>query len=524
MSYMLRQFNRDFELHVGHHTESVALLDARTERAWTYGQMEALTRRLAAFLLHRGALPGQPVVSLLPNGVEQLSFFLATIRQGIDFCPLTPQMSARETARFTKMMSPAVCLLPEHVEPSVRETLEEAGIPIATIVTDGRFQWLKEPFPEGPGHSLALGRASSRLYVATSGTTAEPKVLVIPADTLWSSAVAFAQQHSFLDSNSRFYNVLPMSYLGGLFNLGLIPLAVGGSVVICDSFSAASFLSFWNEVERWGVNLLWLTPTMVRGLLAMRQRMRDPEAPLSNRSIRAAFLGMAPIDLNTKQLFEQEFGFPLLENYGLSETTFIATETMEHRSQRVEGSVGKILTYVEVRFSQSEREIEVRSPFLCEGTLSPSGKVPLGLTEDRFFKTGDLGHLEGDGTLALRGRIRDIVKKGGYLVSLREMECVAMGFPGIAEAVAVGVPHDFYGEDAVLFVRLKADALSGGRPARSLLMDLRSWMASELPRFKWPSRVIVTEEFPRTLSGKVKKQILGQRLADNDSFIETVRV
>lgn len=512
MNVASRSFAFDFEQRVQRRSDAVAVVDARTNRQWSYGELDILTGRLLGLLSSSRVHPSRPVVSLLPNGVEQFFFFLAALRGQLDFAPLSPQMSGAETVRFAQMLEAGLCLVPEHLEPSVRAALERAGLRLLSIATDGRLDWLEETPPEP--FSLPPRQAqSSRLYVATSGTTAEPKMVILRADTLWSSGCAFVQQHRFLDAQSRFYNVLPMSYLGGLFNLGLIPLATGGSVVIAESFSGASLLSFWSEVKRCSVNVLWLTPTMVRGLLAMKSRMRQEKAHLENSGLHASFLGMAPIDGKTKQQFEQEFGVPLLENYGISETTFLTTETLETRFRRREGSVGEILPFVEVRFAQGRTgEMQVRTPFLCEGYLEAGESKPLSLTPDGFFKTGDLGALGETGSLILRGRLKDIIKKGGYLICLQELEAVAQQHPGVAEAAAVGIPHDFYGEDAVVFVRWWPQAQTGQAAAQDPLADFRSWLIGRLPRFKWPCRVVAVDEFPRTMSGKVKKRLLAERL------------
>lgn len=525
---LLRTFNADFDRQVRRTPDGVVAVDARTERFWTYAELDRITRRLVAFLASRGSGSGRPIVSLLPNGMEQLFMFVAALRGGLGFAPLSPQVTLTERVRFAQMVGAVGCLVPQYAEASVYAGLKGAGVQPISIVTDGQFEWLEDSVGHQDQYS-GLGQRPSSLYIATSGTTADPKMLVINGDTLWSSAVAFTQTHRFLDASARFYNVLPMSYLGGLFNLGLIPLASGGSVVVSDAFSGASLLTFWSEAERFEVNVLWLTPTMARGFLAIRRRVVSAGEPtLMGPRIRAVLLGMAPIDLATKRLFEQEFGVPLIENYGISETTFLATETLESQSHRVEGSVGQILPYVQLRFAERTdgeesaslyREIEVRSPFCCEGYLLPGGREALPMTEDGWFRTGDLGRMDEGGLLVLRGRLRDIIKKGGYLVSLRELECLAELHPLVAEAVAVGIPHEFYGEDAVLFIRLTRHAIAEEGSAKQQLAQFRSWLTSELPRFKWPARVIVVEEFPRTSTGKAKKHALARQLDGKETFL-----
>ena len=116
----------------------------------------------------------------------------------------------------------------------------------------------------------------------------------------------------------------------------------------------------------------------------------------------------------------------------------------------------------------------------------------------------DLGQLVRDSTLVLGGRIRDIIKKGGYYVSLREIEVIAQSHEAVSEATAVDMPHDFYGECYVLFVRLE-DREGDIEVSTS---DLRNWMTNALSRQKWPEDIVVVEDFPRTPSGKIEKRRL----------------
>ena len=113
---------------------------------------------------------------------------------------------------------------------------------------------------------------SSQIFVLSGGTTAEPKVVVIDADRLWSAGCAFVDHHEFLDPDCRFYNIMPMSYLGGLFNLGLITNGAQARTVIAEPFSGLAILRLWRNCERFGINVLWLVPTVARALVQAANR------------------------------------------------------------------------------------------------------------------------------------------------------------------------------------------------------------------------------------------------------------
>jgi acyl-CoA synthetase (AMP-forming)/AMP-acid ligase II len=383
------------------------------------------------------------------------------------------------------------------------------------VPLDGEFSWC-----DSTGPAAAPPPSPARIYLTTSGSTGDPRALVIDGDRLWSSGRAFCGVHDFLDSGARFFNILPMSYLGGLFNLGLIPLAAGASVVIAPAFSGRSFLSFWQDVERCDVNVLWLVPTIVRGLLSIAERTRRHDAVPGVPGVHACFIGTAPLDLATKEQFETLFDIPVLENYGLSETTFLTSETLDTPSPRQEGSVGAVLPYVELDFAAAQTDepvapdnsslfhVRAKTPFMFLGYLTAGGALDAEVDDAGFLATGDLGELVQDGLLVLGGRLRDIIKKGGYLVPLREIETLAERHPAVEEAIAVGLAHDFYGESYNLLLRL-----ADGGESDTAIDDFGAWLRSSLVRYKWPEAVSAVTDVPRTASGKVRKHFLAEQIA-----------
>jgi acyl-CoA synthetase (AMP-forming)/AMP-acid ligase II len=504
-------FQREFERLTVERAEAPALIDARSGTLWTYSDLASLTDRAAAFLAANGAGEGKTVVTLLPNSVDTLVLFLGALRAGVHVAPLSPQAKARDVRSWFELVDPALCV---HTA-SVQSVVEEAGaLPKpqqAVIDTGGQLDWL--------GSASAMVAAStsrdpSRLFLYTSGTTGEPKALVFDSDRLWAAARAFAMHHEFLDADSRFFNILPMFYLGGLFNLGMIPLCLGGSVVIADAFSGRSYLRFWREVEKFEINVLWLVPTILRGLLRLAGHGPPPKGG-SREQIKGCFLGTAPADLPLKERFEETFGIPLLENYGLSETNFITSETLQSQARRILGSVGEVLPFVQLRCVPSHPdsgdhlpgEIEAKTPYLFLGYLRGNGQIECPITVDGYFATGDLGHVNEQGTLLYEGRTRDIVKKGGHMIVLREIEVLAEEHPLIEEASAIPIDHEFFGEDYVLAVRVRSQA-GDGDP----LAALQTWLKGELAQFKWPGDIVERTEFPRTMSGKIVKRRLAEEI------------
>lgn len=510
---IINSFCNDLSIYCKENPEQTAIIDQKTGYECSYGHLWDLVLRFSSLMTASGVCPGDRVFSTLPDSFEQMIVFLSSLWLGLEFCPLSINLSADELVRSLSLYRPDVGIIPSDVDDVEyaslkRYTNKQILIPIP--LRSGIESWL--PVTQR-GIPSSIGSAG-RLLLFTSGTTSEPKAIVLNGDKLWSSARAWSSYHDILDADSRFYNFLPMSYLGGLFNLGLIPLACHGSFVISGGVTGSSFLRIWPEINDNRVDTLWFPPTILRGLLTIYKERRGDKNKLINP--RVCFLGMSPATILEKEQFEEVFNIPVLENFALSETTFLTSERLGASNQRQQGSVGTVLPWVELRLEpldedMAKTEIQVRTPFLFEGYLDPGGEVILPITSDGFFKTGDLGVLS-DNLLVLKGRSKEIIKKAGFLVGLQEIEEIAYQNQAILMAVAVGIPHEFYGESSILCVQVNC---SEGF-YQEILDTLVELITTKMARFKWPDRIVVVDNFPTTESGKVQKWVVSGWLDSNE--------
>jgi len=506
-------FRRELARVLNINRDRVFAIDARSMKQLTYAEFSELVDRFSALFRSRGLAAGDSIISLLPNSVEQLAVIIATMRDGYGFAPLAPQTTTVEVKRFALLVRAKLCLHSTSSSSGVVDLLDRLELDHIVAPLGMDFSWLPKKAADTPGQSATA--PVGRLYLGTSGTTGEPKAMVIDPASLWASAKAFAAKHDFIDPSSRFFNILPMSYLGGLFNLGLIPLAAGASTCIDEPFSGRSTLSFWNDIQRMEINTLWLVPTMINSLLQMTERKSKGGSRNGTRypKVRASLLGTAPIELNVKERFENAFGIPLIENYALSETTFLSTETIGSRFDRIPGSTGHVLDYVDLEIRHDAAasgaqdadtaagEIAVRTPYAFIGYLNADGSMDIPFDDRGFLMTGDIGYVDPNGNLIIVGRVKDIIKKGGLVVSLPEIDRVATECDGVSAAAAVPVKHAFYGEDVALaIVPADPDADAG-----VLIEKVRQHMMNNLIRYKWPSTITVVDALPATASGKIKR-------------------
>ena len=468
---------------------------------YSYKDTYKLIERYVAFFKKNGLKPGDTIATVLPNSPEAILAYFAADAYGLSYAPLPCTASEREYNNWNNLTKPSFYI--------VKKGILDFDLTVSNIEveTDGTFDWLPA---EAPGFDLD-DSLNPKVYLLTSGTTGTPKAMQIDMNKLWSAGYAFASHYDIIASGVRFWNYLPMSYLGGLYNLAMIPLCCKGSFVISEPFSGKTMLNFWNFVKKYEITAIWFVPSIVRGLLKIYSLVGSKYADLY-KSIRVSFLGTAPIDNAVKEEFEASFGIHLYENFALSETTFLTAETASNIRFREQSSVGECLPYVEIKLKPIEaventNEIWVKTPYLFDGYLDADGSLLLDVDEDGFFNSKDLGYYNEDGQLVLAGRSRDIIKKGGLFVSLVEVENLVSGIDYVDEVTAVPIKHDFYGEAYVLCVIFKKQD-----DIDHQIETLRKFLTESIVPYKLPEKIVSMKEFPRTASGKIQKKEIAANL------------
>lgn len=488
-------FAEDFKLLCEEKKDDIMMVYQQgTERTnYAYGEVYGLVKRFISFCRNHGLKQGDTIVSIMPNSPEAVICFFAALVGGMNYAPLPPAVSRREYDNWIGLVHPALVIKKEGT------VGDASSVQVFQCKCDGNMSWL--PSEE----DFLVNCQTAHIYLMTSGTTGTPKAMSINADKLWSSGKAFVRFYQIEETSCRFWNYLPMSYLGGLYNLALVPLCCKGSFVISEPFSGKTILNYWKFVMDNEITALWLVPSIVQGLLKIARLAGAQNIPHCAQTVKIAFLGTAPVQLEVKEEFEQIFGIRLYENFALSESTFLTGEDHSSAGCREQGSVGRIMPYVSVKTVPMEAEngigmIWVKTPFLFDGYLAEDGSMSISLDDDGYFNTQDLGYITEKGILVLAGRNRDIIKRGGQFISLNEIETVVGKMPLIEEAATVPVKHDFYGEVYVLCVifRQKEDI-------ERQKEQLRAWMLDNFVSYKLPDKICVCCSFPRTASGKIRK-------------------
>jgi malonyl-CoA/methylmalonyl-CoA synthetase len=230
----------------------------------------------------------------------------------------------------------------------------------------------------------------------------------------------------------------------------------------------------------------------------------------STSHIRLFVCGSAPLLAETHREFLQRTGHAILERYGMTETLINTSNLYE--GPRIPGSVGKALPGVAIRLAERESTglepaahgvgaIEVAGPNVFAGYWRDPDKTRAEFSADGWFKTGDVGRIDGEGYLHIVGRAKDLVISGGYNVYPKEVEAELDALNGVVESAVFGVPHPDFGEGVTAVV---VGELGASLSERAIIEAVQERLA----RYKVPKRVLIVDELPRNAMGKVQKNAL----------------
>jgi long-chain acyl-CoA synthetase len=496
---------------------NVFLVDANTGREITYGEFHLLACAVASDLARRGVRKGDRVAVVVPNGCELAVLYFACIYLGAVVVPINPLLSANDV-RFILSNSKTKAVVTTQSLSGLMRTLHSNVIEVTNYGDTSEHSRpvdLLSIWQSSPGHAFVpLEDASADDPIAimyTSGTSAKPKGLVHKIGSMFRNALAFADMQR-IDKDSRFYLTLSMAYMGGFYNLLILPFLCGASVVVDRVFDARSSLGFWEKAKRNNVNTLWFAPTVMSILLRMDRGHLGED--FCRTSVRHAFVGFAPLSLKVKNEFEGRYGLRLIENYGLSETLFVSARA---QNTVAEGYVGEAIPGVEVRIANDDGvpvspgvdgEIQILTPDLMAGYLDSEGDLRE-VNASSWFSTGDIGRIDHEGSLFVTGRKKDLIIRGGINISPAAIEDVLMQLEGVAEVAVVSMPHEFYGEDVVAVLKLQPSI-----QLESILDALIACAKRNLAQYQQPARYLIMDEFPRTANGKVQKSRIRDFVAE----------
>ena len=462
-----------------------------------YGEMRDEVERAAEVLAAAGVERGRAVSIALPNGAEFLTVFLAAARAGAIAAPLNPAYTADEFEFYMRDADAQLAIVPRGEHPA-RRAAEGLGIPTldATLDAKGRTTLWRG------GVSLAARKDAEppspddvALFLHTSGTTSRPKGVPLTHANLAASLKNIGDTYALSPDDAAMV-VMPLFHVHGLIGVALSTLRTGGRAALPDRFSASRF---WDVQRETGATWYSAVPTIHQILL---MRADGDGAPRESfRFIRSCSAALAP---SVFAELEERFGAPVLEAYGMTEAAHQMTSNPLPPGERRPGTVGRG-TGVDIGVMDDGDAL--LSPGATGEVVIRGANVTLGYRDNPqanaesfsngWFRTGDQGTLDPDGTLTLTGRIKELINRGGEKISPLEVDAALLQHPAVAEAVCFGLPDAKYGETVHAAVTLSADCSED---------DIRAFCGERLAEFKIPDRVHLIETLPRTATGKIQRR------------------
>lgn len=444
---------------------------------FTYGQVYANASKLAEGWRAQGVHKGDTVAFILPNCEGYLIAYLACAVGGFIANPIVFELLEDSIDYIIDLAGPKLVVRDE-------PTLDQA-LPVPDDFT----------FDAEPGKAF--------VNIFSSGTTGSPKGICHSLGAIIGNAGSFAAL-SGMDRNTRLYHALPMAYMAGFQNTMICPLLAGGRIVLGPGFSPASAIDFWRRPIEDNVNFLILTPSVAA---ALSRLSRDPDIIEKLAGIERIQTTAGQLTSGIRQQFMKTFGKPLQDCYGVTELGGPFT-TQSPEDAVSEDDVGRVLPELDISVlsdSASEGELWIKTPFVMLGYLTKQGLEPPVLS-DGFMATGDVAEFK-DGKLAITGRTKDMIIKGGINVAPISIENTISRIAGVKDVAVIGVKHEFWGE--IIVACVQPDSMEN---ANALKLTVQNTCAQNLAAIHRPDQITIVDAFPRAINGKIQKHLLRQEI------------
>lgn len=481
---------------------------------FTYAQTHDRAARLAGALLAAGLRKDDRVAGLMRNSREIVEFYIACGLAGVIGVAINAMSTAREVDRILVDCGATAILTEARLLERVPPSAQLAAMRLRVVAQQDQAP------PGWETYDALIARAQPAparddtspddpaMMIYSSGTTGAPKGILLRHSALVLNAQMTLEVLG-TGSTDRYLAILPMfSSFGHSFDF-LQTGIVRASTVLLEQFDERQAIDC---IERLGVSFVAGVPTMFA-------RMFEPTniAGRDISSLRLIDVGGGPVAPTLKQMLEEDFGLQVVESYGLTEISPVASVQRPGGDNSI-GSCGAPLPGIEVRVialdgtpapTGEAGELQFRSPTLMIGYWNQPEATDAAL-EDGWLHSGDVGKIDEHGRIHILDRTKDMIVSNGFNVYPKEVENAIAELPGVQSVAVVGVPHEISGEWIQAFVVPNPDS-------RLSEEDVLQHCTRALASFKRPKRVAFVDEMPLTGSGKIRRVALRELLASEPS-------
>ncbi|ADB49851.1 long-chain-fatty-acid--CoA ligase [Conexibacter woesei] len=467
------------------------------DRVISYAELAALSARFAARLVERGVRPGDRVGLMLPNVLQFPVAYLGILRAGAIVVPMNPLL--RDEVRYYLSDSGArvLCAAPAD-GPAGDVGVAAAAAGAELLLADDAM--LEGDAPGADVTDVERAGSDTAVILYTSGTTGKPKGAELSHDNLRRNAEICARSLLRLTPGDVVFGALPLFHSIGQTAAMNAGFAAGSELTLTPRFEPAAALAL---IEAHGATVFIGVPTMYVGLLAAAGER--PAGSVAS-SLRLCVSGGASLPAEVLRRFEQRFEATILEGYGLSETSPVAS--FNHlEGLRKPGSIGTPIEGVSIRLLDGDSdpvaqgdvgEIAIKGHNVMKGYWQRPQETAAAM-RDGWFLSGDLARVDEDGYYFIVDRKKDLIIRGGLNVYPREVEEVLYTHPAVAEACVRAIPDERLGEEIGAAVVLRDGHAAGEQ-------ELAAYVKARLAPYKYPRVIWFADALPKNATGKILRR------------------
>lgn len=479
----------------------------------SYATLDGHARRFGSALRGFGLQPGQHIALMLPNVPQFTAAYFGAHYAGQAVVPLNVLLKGDEVAYHLEDSDAQVLVVWEGFLEEAQAGFQRADGCKHLVVVKQDPQ--DSTAPEGMSNFGALLRShepieqitptnpdDTAVILYTSGTTGRPKGAELSHVNMFMNADFCRSRLLEVGEDDVGLVVLPLFHSFGQTVLQNTLLFAGGTLVMLPRFDPTAALGL---MQKHRVSVFGGVPTMYFALL------HHPEADQFDLSgLKTCVCGGSAMPVEVMNAFDAKYGVNILEGYGLSETSPVASFNMKNRPKKV-GSIGLPIWGVEVRLRDDAGnivndpsvpgEIQIKGYNVMKGYYKRPEVNREAIDPDGWFSTGDIATRDEEGYYFIVDRKKDMIIRGGFNVYPREIEEVLYGHPAVGEAAVIGIPHDSHGEEVKAVVALK--------PGQSVTAeDLIAFCKAKLAAYKYPRHIDIIDSLPKGPTGKILKREL----------------
>jgi len=470
------------------------------ERKYTFGQVWDASRRTARMLQSDdGVKKGETTAILAPNCPEYAVALHGSLLCGAKVTTLNPLYKEREVQHQLDDAEAVVVFVSKLFAPVMDAV--KGGLPKVRKVYEIEDLWevasAHEPSPDpveiDPGNDIAV-------LPYSSGTTGLPKGVMLTHHNLTSN-IKQMRATGLTDESSVLLCFLPYFHIYGLVVLLNAGLAFGSTSLVMPRFDPDQTLAF---IQKYKVTDFFVVPP---ALLALTHHPALPHADVS--SLRFILSGAAPLPPEVGALAAERFGCPMIQGYGMTETSPLANTNPIGASK--DNSVGPAVPDTEEKIVDMATrdelpageigELLIRGPQVMKGYWKNPESTAETLIGDGWLRSGDLGYMDGDGYVFIVDRVKEMIKYKGYQVAPAELEGVVMEHPAVLDAAVIPKRDVESGEVPKAFVVLKPDQQAGAD-------EIMEFVAERVAPYKKVRELEFVDAIPKTASGKILRRDL----------------